>query len=607
MAWHPAVAKNRGPQQCGPFSLAGRKSRPVPGCRPAARSVIASSQRRREDELARPAPALALAVDESLVEADIEVSRAAMAHGDASPAADNPGSLRRVPARPPPGACCMTSSPALQRFIDDELARMSMLAEGVCRQTADALRTQAGAGTTPTAAERMQRFDLAQALEQQAQAFARAFVEALAARLRHDGDSQPGPRLTEPAAPRGLALVDDAAHSVDIEIARCAALIGAEAEWELRELQTFTSALAGLAHVSVHANPLRPEAFALALWEAADALPQLRGRPLVLRSAAAALAAALRREFAAACTRLEAQGVQPSQYRTAVPNQAERGSVLAELLTPAAAAEAAARAAAPVAIAASASSELLRQLFDGIDKAGALHPALRTLLGLVQALAAGLAAREPRLLDNARHPLWLLLDRFGYQSVTHPNPGDPQLLAWVGLATERVALLQALPLHDGDDWAAAVAELDRYDAAQFNAQLQQAAGDIAALRGTDTGQAGLDIASMDTVPADLLDSAAAPADADRAAGEWLDAQAVGGWYRVFLRGRWVALRLLWHSPSRARWLFAAPWPQRNDAFNRDTLVRLRAEKLIRPLVERSLVVRAAESLRRRLTDGRKST
>lgn len=505
----------------------------------------------------------------------------------------------------------MPLAPALQRYVDDELARMPMLAERLCRQTIDALRAPPPIGETLTPAERMQRHDLAHALLLQGARFASAFVEALAARIRLDSAGDAAGRAPEagPAEPRGLALLDDAVHAADIELARCAELIAGEAEWELRELQTFTSALAGQAYVSVHSNPLRPEVFAAALWEAADALPQTRGSSLLLRSAAPALAALVRAEFATACTRLESQGVAPSlyAYRTAVPNQAERGSMLADLLKEPVEARVAAAAASVRAgrAAEDAAPRLLARLFDGIAEASPLHPSLRALSGLVQQLAAKLAQREPELLDNARHPLWLMLDRFGYQSVTHPNAGDPQLLAWVGLAAERVAALQALPLHARDDWAAALAELDRYDAAQFNAQLQQASGDIASLRSTDTGQVGLDIASMDTVPADLIDLTAPHADSDAEAGAWLDGLPIGGWYRIFLRGRWGPMRLLWHSDSRARWLFAAPWPQRSDAFGRDTLVRLRANKLIRPLVERSLVVRAAQSLHGQ-AEGRRS-
>ena len=374
-------------------------------------------------------------------------------------------------------------------------------------------------------------------------------------------------------------------------------MIASAAEWEIRELQTFTSALCGLPYVSVTSNPLRPDAFAHALWQAADALPQARRGPLLLRTAAGVLAEALRRALAAACTRLEEQGVQPSLYRTAVRAQGEPASVLADLLD-----VGPARASVQPA-AAEASTGLLNSLFDAIGRGSQMHPALRALTGLVQGSAIGLAARDPNLLDNANHPLWQLLDRFAFQSATHPNPADPQWLAWVGFATELVATLQATPLHEAQHYRSTVEQLDAYSAAQFNVQLQQAAADMASLRRAEPGVAPMDIASMDTVPADLLAGAAA-AGADAAAEAWLDGQAPGGWYRLFLRGRWTVMRLLWRSDSRARWLFAGPYPQRNDAFDRPTLVRLRAEVLVRPLVERAIVVRAAESVRRRLADPR---
>lgn len=477
---------------------------------------------------------------------------------------------------------------ALREFVDAELARMPALIEQVRRQTVDALRHPAAA-VSPV--ERMLRFDLAQALEQQAQRFGDAFVEALRHRVLDEPPAAAAPALSlEPLQP--LALIDESVHGNDIEIARATALIAGTAEWELRELQTFTSALSGLPYVAVDTNPLRPEAFALALWAAADALPQARNSPLLLRSAAAALADALRLAFAAACTRLEAQGVHPSLYRTAVPTPEERASMLAELLD---------AVPAPPAGASPATAELLAKLFAEVLRSAGLQPALRALAGLVQTLALDLVAREPGLLDNAGHPLWQLLDRFAHQSATHPSATDPQLLAWVGLAAELLAGIQTTPLHDAETWRGCIEQLDAYAAAQFNTQLQQAQGDIASLRQIDAGQAGLDVASLDTVPAELLDSGA-PAEADIIAAAWLDAQAEGSWYRIFLRGRWSVMRLLWRSDAGGVWLFAGPHPQRNDAFNRDTLLRLRAEKLVRPLIQRSVVVRAAETLRRKLGD-----
>ena len=116
----------------------------------------------------------------------------------------------------------MTLPVALQRFVDDELARMPALIEQVRRQAVETLRGPANATQSP--GQRMQRFDVAQALELQAGRFCDTFVDALAARVRSEkpgSDDATAP--TQP--PRGLALVDDSAHSADIEIARAASLI----------------------------------------------------------------------------------------------------------------------------------------------------------------------------------------------------------------------------------------------------------------------------------------------------------------------------------------------------------------------------------------------
>lgn len=497
----------------------------------------------------------------------------------------------------------MTLPAALQQFVDDELARMPALIERVRRQAVDALRQPAAGGASP--AGRMLRFDIAQALELHAQRFCDAFVDALRRRL-HGDQATAGAAPHAATLPRGLALLDEAAHSADIEIAQTAALIAGTAEWELRELQTFTSALCGLPYVSVTSNPLRPEAFAQALWQAADTLPPARANPLLLHTAAGLLAEALRLDLASACTRLEAQGVQPSLYRTAVPSRADRPSVLADLLDSVPGSPAAAVGAGQADAAAhTASTDLLKSLFEALAHGSQMHPALRALTDTVRGSALELARHDASLLDDARHPLWQLLDRFAFQCAAHPDPADPRLLAWVGLAAELVARLRATPLADAALYRASVEQLDAYAAAQFNAQLQQASGDIQALQQGAPAEAAMGIDSLDTVPAALL-ADAAPAEADAPAAAWLDQQQPGGWYRLFLRGRWTVLRLLWHSDSRARWLFAGPHPQRNDAFERGALVRLRAESLIRPLVERAVVVRAAESVRRRLADPRKT-
>ena len=96
-------------------------------------------------------------------------------------------------------------------------------------------------------------------------------------------------------------------------------LIDSTAEWELRELQTFTSTLVGQNHVNAESNPFRPLVYVSALWDATCAVvtSQIQ-RAIVLRTAAGVIAGLLKNAWAAASTRLESAGVQPGTYRTVI-------------------------------------------------------------------------------------------------------------------------------------------------------------------------------------------------------------------------------------------------------------------------------------------------
>ena len=104
--------------------------------------------------------------------------------------------------------------------------------------------------------------------------------------------------------------MDESRVEVDIEISRAMQLIDSTAEWELRELQTFTSTLIGQSHVTAESNPFRPLVYATALWDAACAIAgsQIQ-RAIVLRTSAGVAAGLLKNASAAASTRLESQGV----------------------------------------------------------------------------------------------------------------------------------------------------------------------------------------------------------------------------------------------------------------------------------------------------------
>ncbi len=210
----------------------------------------------------------------------------------------------------------MPIAPVLQRFVDDELALAPALIEHVlagCLQLLHDTKDNRLSG-----AERAHQFALAEALQSSAVNYQSAFSEALrngvVAALAEQNDGLPA---NATAAAGGLELMDESRVEIDIELSRAMQLIDTTAEWELRELQTFTSTLVGQTHVSTESNPLRPLVYATALWEAACAVsPTQAQRTTLLRVSAGVAAGLLKNAWAAACTRLEDQGVAPSIYRT---------------------------------------------------------------------------------------------------------------------------------------------------------------------------------------------------------------------------------------------------------------------------------------------------
>jgi hypothetical protein len=212
----------------------------------------------------------------------------------------------------------MAIAPLFQRFVDDELSLAPALVSRVLAGTVQLL----GPSTEPAPAggERMHYADLVTALQRNSPRYEKTFVDSLrrqvAEELDEQRDSAPGEAK---GAPGGLELMDETRVEIDIEISRAMQLIDSTAEWELRELQTFTSTLVGQSHVTAESNPFRPLVYATALWDAACAVAESQiQRAIVLRTSAGVAAGLLKNASAAASTRLESQGVQPGLYRTVV-------------------------------------------------------------------------------------------------------------------------------------------------------------------------------------------------------------------------------------------------------------------------------------------------
>jgi hypothetical protein len=210
-----------------------------------------------------------------------------------------------------------TASP-FQRFVEDELALAPALVARVLTGTVQLLGESKDGGLSP--ADRTNHSEIVKALRRDANLYEKTFVESLTKRVRDEVDGQRDPASAESlTAPGALELMDESRVEVDIEISRAMQLIDTTAEWELRELQTFTSTLTGQRHVNADSNPFRPLAYASALWDAACAvLNSPTPRAIVLRTSAGVVAGLLNNSWATASTRHEAPGVQAGAYRTVV-------------------------------------------------------------------------------------------------------------------------------------------------------------------------------------------------------------------------------------------------------------------------------------------------
>jgi hypothetical protein len=124
--------------------------------------------------------------------------------------------------------------------------------------------------------------------------------------------------------------------------------------------------------------------------------------------------------------------------------------------------------------------------------------------------------------------------------------------------------------------------------------LQKLEDKIAAGQVTPDGFHGtLDVAELDTVPAELLDEHAMATRSPATIETWLDSLRPGDWVRMFLQGRWVQARLLWPGERREIWLFGDGASDATWAIRRAALLNMHTERLAKTLRERSIVGSAA--------------
>ena len=554
----------------------------------------------------------------------------------------------------------MTPTPALQRFVDDELVRVPLILEHTLQAVMEGLQ-KGHSALAP--GERQVVGDLMLRLGSHRKRVVDRFVASLSEQVKAEL-LRSAPHAA--AAPQGrgmLSLVDDDEVAIDVAISHTIEAIKSVAEQELRELLTFTSALAGDMDVASDHNPLRAETQARALWAAVQAVPLSRGHQLsLMRHAAMPLAQALRKAYAATCVRLEAAGIAPAAYRTVIPPAGPRSAkpvapvqrpdlqhILASMPVQAASAtpqraqdleftlrladqqwrqlpvdagptehgrvrdsqraRLAQLAGAPVDRQV---MELLSRLFDALLTDPRLPVPLHGAISRLQGFALRVVLRDPSTLDALDHPLWHFMDRLAHEAVVYPGVAGEQHALLMQFATGLIDKLSDETQHTAQLYRWAEENLENFARNRLAQRCAAAAEEIGTMQALEdrmaqpggtpsTFHGALDAGQLDTVPAALLDTLHAADKADVMSGpKWVAQRRAGEWMRVFRKGGWVNAQLLWPGERGEIWLFANGDAELTWAIRRSALLLLHDEGLIDELRPRSLMHDAAERLLRRL-------
>jgi uncharacterized lipoprotein YmbA len=532
--------------------------------------------------------------------------------------------------------------PRLQQFVDDEMLRAPLLFDQLIEGSQDRLRK-----SLPTLGplQRAVVVDVLQALQAQRQHLADRFQRSLREQVQEDLAWHQPRRSVAPSTPQSLALVDEDTVALDVELSHAIELIKSHCEHELRDLQTYTSALVGDMDVTRDHNPFRAETYARALGAAVQALPLSNAHQVALmHPAGLTLAPLLRMGYAGASSRLEAQGVEPAAYRTVILPSGVRSAGrfgettfspdlhrmrdsmsapldgLPPLATPVAGdrqvqGTASRAAAAPREhwsdVAGSAANradrqavELVSRLFDAMLADDRVPADAGLVIARLHNPALRMTLRDASLLDQDKHPLWRFINRLIFEAQMTPDSHDPDRVQLLKLAHSTAEQLGAESEQDANLYRWACDRLESFLQKRFLRRLSAASSHIVALQKLEdklaAGQTALttmhgmlDVSQLDTVPAELME-AGTPLPGSRADAEaWLDGLVPGDWVRMFLQGRWVHAALLWPGERHEAWLFGDGGSDATWAVRRGALLMMHGARLAKRLKQRSIVSSAA--------------
>ncbi len=307
-----------------------------------------------------------------------------------------------------------------------------------------------------------------------------------------------------------LSLVDESTAEITIEVARTVQLIKMEAEWSLREFQSYTSALCGLTDIHPEANPFSPAAFARALSNALSALPLSEPeRKLVLRVAGQELAQLLNELYTATSLHLKQEGVSSLAYKTIVNLNAPSGAHL-DLTIPGALDAFLNRLPPTTSMSSSLVSTALDRavqqmrtnqvgqqvndprvvqglsvLLDRMVRESASVPALQPVVRSMQTCMLRLSLHEPQIAEDLAHPSWLLMNDIAtYLSGFRPDESSEKR-QFIELIQPVIDSLLALTSPLTDDFIAARQRVQLVIDTQIASLLASRAATLKALEDAD--------------------------------------------------------------------------------------------------------------------------
>ncbi|HEX5354613.1 MAG TPA: DUF1631 family protein [Aquabacterium sp.] len=411
-----------------------------------------------------------------------------------------------------------------QQHVDYLLGRSPELAGLIVDHTQAAMR--ASGADTMLATDRSLLFQVAEAVQTHRVAFQNALTRHIQQAI--EGQSQAGnggQRLDAVLNLDELTLVDEDQAEQEIEVSRTVQLIDLTAEWELRELQAFTSTLQGGTRLKPQDNPFRPAVYGKALSAAARELPlSANERNFLLRMSGKVLAEQLKQFYAQACERLRQQGLRPMAYQAPVtprrtPPQSSvnvtQPGALESLLDklPASLQQRPGASGVPTPNAGDANAltfqtlidsqptyrqtakprtyteeqvgHLLSRLFAQMHQDLEVQPAVRHMIDQLQPAVMRVASQDPQVLRSDQHPAWRLINQLASYASGYDDANHAELSAFLQFAQGRIQQLVPPPGPTMAQLEATLTEMQGFIDEQARQQIQAAPKAIAHMQEAD--------------------------------------------------------------------------------------------------------------------------